>query len=605
MGSIQNVVKTFPLFEPRRYGFLCSMYLRPIWTKRKAYWALVKSVRMGNKVRQEVVAYLGALNAKGKAKAQALARNLGLKPDQPELFDPPLKDEIVPVHIKGVSLERARQFGDVYLGMKLWQMAGFDQFFSKHLPVGQEDIPWSTMAMISTIARLCNPSSELHIAEHWIRQTALCDMLLVNEEKINEDRLYRVLDEILPLKAKLETHLKSKWETLFETGFDLMLYDITSVYFEGEARGNPQAQRGYSRDHRPDCKQVCLGLVVTKEGLPVGYEIFPGNTHDSKTVKMIVTTMESRYGKSQRIWVWDRGMLQADLIPWMQEGGRRYVMALPKSTVNKYVAALENQKNWQSVKNRDIEVQYVTLPDPDSTDLFVLCRSQRRRQKENGMHVRFMERIESSLQRMNRRLKKAKKKVPMERVQRQIGRILERHQRGAKFFEIVCEPDTNQSSGMTLHWKKMDNHAAQKMEGCYLLRTNIPNWSAADIWQLYIQLTQVEAAFRVHKSQLEIRPVYHQKQERVQSHILVCFLAYSLWKLLEQWQSQASLGHSPRTILNEFAHIQSADVHLPTATGELLKFRCVIRPEKHQQILLQRLGIQIPQRMNSPKGVKM
>ena len=384
-----------------------------------------------------------------------------------------------------------------------------------------------------------------------------------------------------------------------------MLYDITSVYFEGEARGNPQAQRGYSRDHRPDCKQVCLGLVVTREGLPIGYDIFPGNTHDSKTVKTIVTTMESRYGKSQRIWIWDRGMLQADLIPWMKKGGRRYVMALPKSTVNKYVTALENQPNWKSVENRDVEVQYVTLPDPDSTDLFVLCRSQRRRQKEKGIHIRFIERIESSLQRLDRRLRKAKKKVPMERVQRQIGRLLQRYQRGAKFFDITCEPDDHQSSGVILRWTKINDHAAQKMEGYYLLRTNISHWSASDIWQLYIQLTQVEAAFRVHKSQLGIRPVYHQKQERVQAHILVCFLAYGLWKLLEQWQARAELGNSPRTLIDEFTQIQSADVHLPTETGELLKLRCVIRPEKHQQILLQKLGLQIPQRMNLPQRVKM
>lgn len=581
------------------------MYLRPIWTKRKAYWALVKSVRIGKKVRQEVVAYLGALSAKGVLKAQELARQLGLKADQPGLFDPPLSEDIVPVRIKGIALERARQFGNVYLGMKLWQMAGFDNFFSTHLPVGREEVPWATVAMISTLARLCDPSSELHIAEHWIRKTALCDMLLVKEELVNEDRLYRVLDEILPFKENLEKHLKTKWETLFDTGFDLMLYDVTSVYFEGEAKANPQAQRGHSRDHRPDCKQVCVGLVVTREGLPVGYEVFAGNTHDSRTVETIVTTMERRHGKSNRIWVWDRGMLHATLLPWMREGGRRYVMALSKSTLQKHAEFFKTCQNWQSVKNREVEVQYVTLPDPDSSDLFVLCRSQARREKERAIHNRFTTRLEAALTRLARRLKKAKKPVPLERVERQIGRMLERNQRGAKFFEITSQADSNQKSGISVSWTCREGHAAETTEGCYLLRTNIRDWSAADIWQLYIQLTQVEAAFRVHKSQLDIRPVYHQIEKRVQAHILVCFLAYGLWKLLEQWQARAELGHSPRTILEELTQIQSADVVLPTETGERVRLRCVIRPEKHQQILLQRLGLQIPQRMCLPQGVKM
>jgi len=581
------------------------MYLRPIWTKRKAYWALVKSVRMGKKVRQEVVAYLGALSSKGITAAQALARQLGFKPDQPGLFDPPIADDIVPIRIKGVSLERSRQFGNIYLGMKLWQMAGFDHLFETNLPVGQEEIPWSTMAMISTLARLCEPSSELHIAEHWIGQTALCDMLLLNEQQINEDRLYRVLDEVLPLKDKLEVHLKAKWETLFDMGFDLMLYDVTSVYFEGECLGNPEAQRGHSRDHRGDCKQVCLGLVVTREGLPIAYDIFPGNTHDSTTVEQIVTAMEARYGKSRRIWVWDRGMLYEELLPWMREGGRQYVMALPKSTLHKWACHFEDRQNWKSVKNHDVEVQYVTIPDPDSSDLFVLCRSQQRQRKEKAIHARFIDRIESSLNRLDRRLKKAKKHVKQEQVERQIGRLLQRNQRGAKFFDIRCQSDPNTTSGLSLHWTRIEEHVAEKTEGCYLLRTNIPDWSASDIWQLYIQLTHVEAAFRVHKSQLDIRPVHHQKKNRVRAHIFVCFLAFVLWKLLEQWQSRAGLGHSPRTILDEFAKIISADILLPTSTGENIRLRCVVRPEKHQQILIQRLGIQIPQRMNLPASIKM
>lgn len=581
------------------------MYLRPIWTKQKPYWALVKSVRCGKKVRQEVVAYLGALHKKDRSRARALAQKLGLKSDSAGLFDPPLTEDITPIRLKGIALERARQFGNVYLGIKLWEMAGFGKFFATHLSLGSETIPWATVALLTTVARLCEPSSELHIAERWIRQTALCDMLLLNEHHINDDRLYRVLDKIIPLKEPLEIHLKDRWETLFDVKFDVMLYDITSVYFEGQANGNPQAKRGHSRDHRLDCKQVCLGLVVTREGLPVGYEIFSGDTHDSKTVKDIVTTLEARYGKSGRIWVWDRGMLCKDIFSWMKEGGREYVMALPKATLYKHADILNNAGEWQQVQDRDVEVQYVTLPDPESQDLFVLCRSVDRKAKEAAIHDVFLDRIEKSLIRINRRLVNAKKTVPLARVERQIGRVLERNQRGGKFFTITCCETKDNPSGICLEWKRDESHAARRLEGCYLLRTNIQHWSPKDVWKLYIQLTQVEAAFRIQKSQLGIRPVYHQTTDRVQAHIFVCFLAYCLWKLLEQWQARAGLGHSPRTLLEELRQVQSADVLLPTSDGNTLKLRCIIRPEKHQQILLQRLGLYLPQRMAIPEGVQM
>jgi len=583
------------------------MYLRPTWRKKKAYWTLVKSVRQGSKVRQEIVAYLGTLSARAMTGAQDLARRLGMKPDQPGLFDPPLTEEMVPIRIKGVGLERARQFGNVYLGMKLWQMAGLDEFFAAQIPEGQEDIPWATTAMISTIARLCDPSSELHIAEDWIRRTALCDVLLLDEEQINEDRLYRVLDKMLLCKDALQVHLKERWSNLFDARFDLVLYDVTSTYFEGQAAGNPEAQRGHSRDHRRDCKQVTLGLVVTPEGLPLTYEIFPGNTHDSKTVQKVVELMEASYGKTNRIWVWDRGMLSEALLPWMRQNGRRYVMALPKATLNKHAHLFQKDVTWQSVKNRDIEVRYVTIPDPDSSDRFVLCRSAARADKEKAMHTRFTTRIQAGLEKLKVRLQKAKRPVNLEKTQRQIGRLLQRNQRGSAFFEVHCSADPSQPGGLGLTWtfNQSPEHPARQMEGCYILRTNIPDWTPQDVWTTYIQLVHVEEAFRIEKNQLEIRPVYHQKQDRVRAHIFVCFLGYCLWKILEQWQDRAGLGNSPRTILDELAQIQSADVKLPTETGAMIRLRCVIKPEKHQQILLQHLGLTLPQRMVIAPGVKM
>lgn len=598
-------MKTCYLTIRRLKWFFSPMYLRPIWTKRKPYWALVKSVRQGKKVRQEVVAYLGSLPKREQSRARSLAQRLGMKSDSPGLFDPPLEETVVPIRIKGIALERARQFGNVYLGMKLWEMAGFDRFFQARMPLGKEEVPWATTAMITTIARLCAPSSELRIADHWVHSTALCDMLLVDENQINDDRLYRVLDELLPLKGALEGHLKERWESMFNAKLDVMLYDVTSVYFEGQALGNSEAKRGYSRDHRGDCKQVCLGLVVTREGLPVGYEVFPGDTHDSKTVETIVTTLESRYGKSGRVWVWDRGMIRGDLFSWMKAGNRDYVMAVPKGTLHKYADLLDKSEGWQRVKDRDVEVQYVTLPVPDSSDVFLLCRSLDRQHKERAMRQLFVTRIETFLDRLKRRLERARQAVTVERVERQIGRILERYQRGGKFFSILCKVDPDHPSGVRLEWTRNTHLPAERMEGCYLLRTNIRTWSATEVWKTYIQLTQVESAFRVNKSQLDIRPVYHQTKERVRAHLFVCFLAYCLWTILEQWQSRSGLGHSPRTILESLAGIQSADVHLPTESGKTLRLRCVIRPEEHQKILLQRLGLHIPQRMTLPGGLQM
>src|SRR3990167_6192091 len=571
--------------------------------KTHTYWRLVRSVRVGKKVRQETVAQLGELDAKGRLRARSLAQRLGGDRAQPGLFDPPLEKEVVEIRLNGVKLERVRRFGNVWLGHKLWRMAKLDEFFKGRLERGEEDIPWWTTAQILTIARLCEPSSELHIAEDWLRKTALADILGIAEDKINQNRLYRGLDKMLPLKAALEAHLKKQWEGLFDIQYDLLLYDVTSAYFEGRMNGNPQAQRGYSRDHRPDCKQVCIGLVVTKEGCPLGYEVFPGNLHDSKTVRTVVENMEARYGQADRIWVWDRGMQSAELLPWMREGGRRYVVAAPKSELKKHAAALQNPEGWKTIKKRDVEVKYTTVADPDSMDVFLLCRSEDRRQKEAAMHARFVRRIEASLKSLARRLDHAQTPVKGTQVQRQIGRMLQRNQRAAKLFDIRCQASEANVSGLALTWSRNEEEQswATLSEGCYVLRTNIQDWKEENVWSIYIQLTQVEAAFRIHKDQLDIRPIWHQKEARVQAHIFVCFLAFVLWKLLEQWQSRAGLGNSPRTVLEELGHIQCGDIMLPTTTGEKIRLRSVVSPERPQKIILQRLGLDLPRRMRIPE----
>lgn len=302
--------------------------------KAHTYWRLVRSVRHGSKVRQETVAQLGELDAQGRADARALARHItGRGGDQPDLFeDPAPMPAKVEVRLDRVRLERARDFGDVWLGWTLWRALKFDEFCAEHMPEGRESVAWSTMAAILAIARLCEPSSELHIAEDWYRRTALEDLLGVPAEQVNDDRVYRALDKLLPHKTAFEQHLRQRLGELFSLDYDLLLYDVTSTYFEGQARGNPQAKRGHSRDQRPDCKQVCIALVVTREGIPLGYEVFDGNRVDVTTVEEIVSTMEARFGIAGRVWVMDRGMTSAKNIAWLQQTGRRYLIGTPKPT---------------------------------------------------------------------------------------------------------------------------------------------------------------------------------------------------------------------------------------------------------------------------------
>lgn len=288
------------------------MYLRHTTVRKngktRSYWRLVRSVRRGRKVVQETVAQLGELDAQGRARARRLALRITRRDEQHELFEAAAGwSEPVAVRLDQIRLERARRFGDVWLAWRLWRALELDRFCDEQLAEGREQVPWPAVAAILVIARLCEPASELHIAEDWYRRTALDDLLGVPAERVNDDRLYRALDHLLPHKGALEVHLKERLGALFELDYELLLYDVTSTYFEGKAESNTLARRGYSRDHRPDCKQVCIGLVVTRDGVPLGYEVFAGNRTDVTTVEEIVTTMERRYGQASRVWVMDAG----------------------------------------------------------------------------------------------------------------------------------------------------------------------------------------------------------------------------------------------------------------------------------------------------------
>jgi transposase len=425
----------------------------------------------------------------------------------------------------------------------------------------------------------------------------------VSVEDVGKDRLYRAHDRILPLKDAIERHLKEQFTTLFDTTYDLLLYDVTSTYFEGEAAANPQARRGYSRDKRPDCKQVCIGLVVTREGLPVAYEVFAGNRNDVTTVEEIVDAIESKHGQMNRIWVLDRGMVNEENLAYIRERGGRYIVGTPKSMLRNYEADLLTNSDWTSVHD-DLEVKLVNAPDGQET--FVLCRSDDRRQKEKAMHERFERRIEEGLTSLARRLEKAKKQPDRVQVERQIGRLLGRNSHAAGLFDIqVKHVDRDGRPGLMVRWSKHEKWRqwASLSEGCYLLRTNVTGWPPDELWRQYIQLTQAEAAFRTEKDQLNLRPVWHQWEHRVQAHILFSFLAYVLWKTLEQWMARSMLGHAPRTVMEQLGRLKLNEVVLPTTTGRSIQLRCVTAPDDLQRILLSRLGLTLPQRLGEPRWI--
>jgi transposase len=578
------------------------MYLRHTIRKKDGkvhrYWRLVRSVRVGRRVIQQTVAHLGELDERGRVEARALARRLIGVPEEAPLFNDDSRHLSAPVRLRGVCIERSRQFGDVYLALALWRGVGLEALCRRLLPVGQERVAWAKMAAVLVTARLCEPSSELHIAEDWYRRTSLCDLLQLGEEEVNKDRLYRALDHLLVHKAAVERHLSERCGELFAIENDVLLYDVTSTYFEGQAKANPQAQRGYSRDHRPDCKQVCIALVVTFDGFPLGYEVFAGNTHDSKTLQTIVATMEARHGVLGRVWIADRGMASIENLAWLRQTGRRYIIGAPKSELKKFGSELARSDGWRMVQE-GVEVKLARHPETDET--VILCRSDDRRSKEQAMHDKFSRRIEQALERLSARIARSTKPLDAATVNRQIGRILERNQRAAARFAITLEPDAC-PAGFRLNVAcdaAFDNWAAIS-EGVYLLRSNISDWSDRQLWKAYIQLTQAEAAFRIQKDQLNVRPIWHQREGRVQAHILVCFLAFVLWKSLETWQQRAGLGNSPRTILEELARIQSHDVVLPTATHGEIRLRCVAQPDAAQSALLDRLGLNLPKRMRLP-----
>ena len=569
--------------------------------KDHRYYSLVESVRTSRGPQHRTLAYLGELNGSTESawrKSIAVFNGEGTE-SQLELFPSdspvvPSGERVVQVVLDRVRWERPRDFGGVFLAQHLWRLLGLDELLEERMGRGGEEIPWPVMAFILAAARLIAPSSELGIEERFYPRTALEDICGVSEEQVNKDRLYRALDQLLPHKAALEGHLKSRIGTLFEEPFDILLYDLTSTYFEGLGEGNPQARRGYSRDHRPDCVQVVIGLVVTRSGLPLGYEVFTGNQAEPSTLDEMMAKMESLYGKASRIWVFDRGVASERNLEALRRAGGLYLVGTPRTLLRKVEAQLL-EENWTKVRE-GIEVKRVASPD-GSEDTFILCRSTDRRAKEAAIHDRFEQRMEERLNRIESAVRSGRLRS-RDVLHQRLGRLKLECSRVARAYSFHVEGD---GETLSFSWTKNEAKAQylRHTEGAYLLRTNLTGHDEPKLWTMYMQLNDAEAAFRTLKQDLSIRPVFHQTEHRVKAHVLVCFLAYAMYRTLDRLAKAKGLDMTARRVLDSLTTITSGDIVLPLVDGRELKLRRVSRPDPHQAEILTRLGLELPERVGT------
>jgi transposase len=576
--------------------------------KDHSYWSLVETVRTPNGPRQRTLCYLGELNGSAQARwlktiavfnEQGEVQQLKLFPSQ--IAPPPDDPQVARVLLNKVRLERTRQFGSCWLGLQLWRRLELDRFFEANSDEQEADVPWSGVAAVLAINRLCAPGSELAIEERWYPSTALDDLLGIAAGKINDTRLYRCLDRILPHKTKLERHLKQRYGELFGAEFDVLLYDLTSTYVEGAAEKNPMLRRGYSRDHRPDCEQMVIALIVNSEGFPFSYETFDGNRADVSTMETILRMVERKYGKARRIWVLDRGIVSEQNLQAIRKRGGQYLVGTPRNQMKQFEQELLKD-DWIQVRP-DVEVKKVPIPQGEET--FILCRTAGRKEKERAIRNRFSARMEDALKRLAKAIETGRLK-DRNKMERRLGRIQASHPQVNDRYDLALREIRD---GVRLQWSiKEDRKLWQGLrEGAYMLRTNLQAGTAEELWSRYMQLTEAEASFRALKSELSIRPLFHQLEARVKAHVMVAFLGYALWvtlkhllkrRLVPQTSSNGATSAPPLSAskaLSLLSNLHSADIVLPTTDGREIRLRRITEPSTEQKCLLQQLGLTLPE----------
>ncbi len=568
--------------------------------KEHRYWSIVESKRCrGGRVVQRQVLYLGEINDSQRA-AWCKTIDVVLEEEKqlhqiaifPEDRKAPVLDcDVVQVKLHRLQLKKARQWGACWLACVLWDQLNLDGFWQNRLGVSRKGTSWLNVLKTLACFRLIDPGSEWRLHRQWFERSAMGDLLGEDFALVQKDKLYRCLDRLLPHKRDFFSYLQQTWQMLFDVRFDVLLYDLTSTYFESdppEYHGESGLRRfGYSRDKRPDCVQVVIALIVTPEGFPLAYEVMPGNTSDKTTLSDFLEKIEAQYGKSERIWVMDRGIPTEETLAEMRNRQMPiyYLVGTPKGRLTK----LEQDfigKPWTQVKE-SVQVKLLERQD----EVYILAKSAVRHQKERGMRQR-------KLKRLWKRLHQLQTQSPS-RDQLLLKLGAAKRDAGRAWYLVKIEvPDAVEElkqSGFHFSLQKDKLRTTRRREGRYLLRSNLTDSDPASLWRHYILLTEIEQAFKELKHDLAIRPIHHQKDERIEAHIFVAFISYCLQVTLKHRAKSLAPGLTPRAILEKFASMQMVDVHLPTSDGRELVLSRYTEPEKDQQLLLQQLKLTLPE----------
>ena len=563
--------------------------------KNHRYFSVVENQRVSsNKTVQRTVLYLGEINDQQQASWRKTLSvfdedtqqftNLSLFPE-----DRPLPDDAVDsiqVKLSGLELRRPRPFGNCWLANELWHQLGLTEFWSERLPEGREAVSWEKVLRLLVVNRLLEPGSEFRIHRHWFVESAMDALLETDFAVADKDRLYRCLDRVLEHKQDLFIWLKQKWAELFHADFEVMLYDLTSTYFEGEMEENPKAKRGYSRDSRPDCLQVVIALIVTPDGFPLAYEVMDGNTSEHKTLSPFLKHIEDTYGKARRVWVMDRGIPTEATLREMREPGREmfYLVGTPKGRINKH------EKKWLDLPWQQVRDSVQVKLYQHEGELYVLARSDGRQAKEIAMRRKRLARFLRKLRAMRRSL------PSRDQLLLRIGAAKKEAGRAFGFVKIhlPLSGETVTRKSFYFQVDKSKLRAAQQRDGHYLLRSNLTAEDPAVLWTRYVQLTQIEAVFRSLKNDLGIRPVYHRLEHRVDAHILVAFLAYCLQVTLKNRLQIHAPGLTPTAVMEKLATIQMIDVWIPTRDDRWLILPRYTQPAKDLQALMQQIQLTLP-----------
>jgi transposase len=492
-------------------------------------------------------------------------------------------EDVAEVVLSSLVVRRPRQFGACWIGCKLWEELDLGEFWGRALGEQVGAVAWQKVVELLVVNRLIAPRSELSIHEKWFPQTAMSALLDTDERVAEKDRLYRALDRMVEHKEALEEHLSQRWKDLFGATFDVLLYDLTSTYFEGEAEEVDKAQRGYSRDHRPECKQIIIALVVTPEGFPLSYEVFAGNRADVTTLEEMLEAVERKHGRARRVWVFDRGIVSEENLQSLRRRGASYLVGTPRAQLKAHGRRLL-EGDWQKVSG-EVEVQLIA----EDSETYVLARSRARAQKESAMRLRVLRGLMRDLIRLRRLLRHGRLKDPG-KVLLQVGRLKERYQQAWRYLKISVE-----DLRLSWRWDREALRLAASRDGAYLLRTNLEDSDLVKLWSQYIQLTEVEAVFRALKSDLAIRPIWHFTPKRVEAHVMVAFLGYCLWVCLKHKLKASAPSLTPWQLLDQFARIQMVEVWFKLRAGGCICLERITQPEATQAALIHQLDWPLPQ----------